>query len=120
MDGNGRVARIFAPIYACQKKLTAHPALFLSEYFEASRTDYFQKLFMISDQNGWMDWMIYFLEGVISQTQKINHRLERLSYIWEKTVRLSDEKTAEKLFRRPLIERSDKASIRRLIEEHPP
>ena len=70
MNGNGRVARIFIPVFAVRKKLLTQPALFLSEHFEAHRNDYFQKLFFISEKNAWEDWIAYFLTGVISQTKK--------------------------------------------------
>ncbi len=67
MDGNGRVARIFIPVWLWKKELIAKPALFLSSYFERNRLQYFRKLFAISEKRAWEDWIIYFLKGVAEQ-----------------------------------------------------
>lgn len=71
MDGNGRVARIFIPVWLWKKSLICKPALFLSSYFEKNRLQYFRKLFNISEMNAWEDWIEYFLKGIIEQTGAI-------------------------------------------------
>jgi Fic family protein len=68
MDGNGRVARIFIPVWLWKKKLTSKPALFMSSYFAKNRLQYFRKLFYISEKDAWEDWITYFLKGVIEQS----------------------------------------------------
>ncbi|HSX10872.1 MAG TPA: Fic family protein [Chlamydiales bacterium] len=72
MDGNGRVARIFVPVWLWKKGLISQPALFLSSYFEQNRTEYFKKLFLISEKGAWEDWIAYFLKGVIQQSLLIH------------------------------------------------
>lgn len=103
MDGNGRIARILIPIYAFRKKLLIQPALFLSAYFEANRGDYFQKLFQISEKNAWEEWIAFFLTGVILQANVTRHRLDRLAKLWHEIALLTDEESANLLFRQPLI-----------------
>lgn len=71
MDGNGRVARIFIPIFLWKKGLLSKPFFFLSSYFEKHRLQYFQKLFDISENNDWESWVVYFLKGVIEQSREI-------------------------------------------------
>lgn len=72
MDGNGRAARIFIPVWLWKKGLISKPALFLSAYFEKDRVQYFRKLFYISENEAWEDWIEYFLKGVAAQC---NHSL---------------------------------------------
>lgn len=69
MDGNGRVARIFIPVWLWKKGLISKPGLFMSSYFEKNRLQYFRKLFNISEKDAWEDWIAYFLKGVIDNTQ---------------------------------------------------
>lgn len=71
MDGNGRVARIFVPVWLWKKGLIAQPSLFLSAYFERNRADYFEKLFHISEKGAWEAWIAYFLQGVIEQSENL-------------------------------------------------
>lgn len=76
MDGNGRVARIFTPIWLWKQGLISKPALFLSTYLERTRLQYFRKLFYISEKDAWEDWILYFLKGVAEQadhSRKIIH-----------------------------------------------
>jgi Fic family protein len=68
MDGNGRVARIFIPVWLWEKGLISKPALFMSSYFERNRLEYFRKLFYITEKEAWEDWIAYFLKGVIEQS----------------------------------------------------
>jgi Fic family protein len=115
MDGNGRVARVLVPVYACQTKLLSHPALFLSEYFEAHRIDYFQKLFWISEKRKWEEWIAYFLKGVISQAQKTRARLLVMKNLFKQVEILAGFETAENLFRQPLILK--KSASKKLIKQ---
>jgi Fic family protein len=117
MDANGRVARIFIPVAAAKKKLLSQSALFLSEYFEAHHNEYFQKLFLISDKNAWEDWIAYFLTGVISQANKTRDRLNHLGKLWQETARLSDEESADLLFRQPLLTIDQAGRFKRLIKQ---
>ena len=55
MDGNGRVARIFIPMFAMKRGLLSHPVLLLSFYFAEHRKDYFQKLFHLTTKESWED-----------------------------------------------------------------
>jgi Fic family protein len=117
MDGNGRVARIFIPVCASRKKILTQPALFMSEYFEEHREDYFQKLFMISEKNAWEDWIAFFLTGVVSQAKKTYDRLDRLTILWDEIVRISDEEIAALIFHQPLLSNSGAGMFKKLIKQ---
>ena len=70
-DGNGRMGRIILPLFLNFKKVLSTPMLYLSEYFENHREEYYNKLQNISDKNEWEEWIKYFLKAVIEQS-KIN------------------------------------------------
>ncbi|MDE3055986.1 MAG: Fic family protein [Verrucomicrobiota bacterium] len=71
MDGNGRLARIFIPVFLWKRKVISHPFLFMSEYFMNNRLRYNQKLFGIPEKGGWEEWIIFFLEGVAERSLQI-------------------------------------------------
>jgi Fic family protein len=116
MDGNGRVARIFIPVLAYRKKLLSESALFLSEYFEANRIEYFQKLFRIT-KNEWENWIAFFLEGAILQADRTRKRFMRLKNLWHEITLLADEETARLLFMQPLLLQRDHRKVKKLVKE---
>lgn len=70
-DGNGRMGRIIMPLFLYFKNVLSTPMLYLSEYFESHREEYYQKLQNITDKGEWEEWIKYFLNAVIEQS-KIN------------------------------------------------
>ena len=82
MDGNGRVARIYIPLFLLRKHLISQPFFFLSDYFESKRARYNQKLFSISEENDWEGWILYFLEGVIEQAIYLKSQAEKLKQLY--------------------------------------
>ncbi len=69
-DGNGRTGRIIMPLFLYYKKILGSPNLYLSEYFEKNREKYYDRLSGISQKNDWEDWIVFFLNAVIEQTQE--------------------------------------------------
>jgi len=70
-DGNGRVGRLIIPLFLYWKSLISRPSFYLSEYFEKNRTEYYDRLLMITKDNDWSGWIDFFLTAVIQQA-KIN------------------------------------------------
>ena len=64
MDGNGRLARIFATLLIYKKNLLPYPLLFLSPYFQTHRKAYIRKLYEITEKGKWEEWILFFLKGV--------------------------------------------------------
>jgi Fic family protein len=69
-DGNGRVGRLIVPLFLYEKKITAYPNIFVSEFLEENREEYYQRLKEVSEQNKWKEWISFFLDAVIEQTKK--------------------------------------------------
>lgn len=116
MDGNGRVGRVLIPFLSHQKKLLSQPALWMSEYFEENRLEYFQKLFAISENEAWEEWIYFFLKGAILQLERSRKRFHRLDLLWQKTVSNSDGKIARILFHHPLVH-GKKREFHKLIQK---
>jgi len=77
-DGNGRVGRLLVPLFLQGRGLLPQPLLYLSAYFERSRSDYYEKLFRVSTHGDWNGWIFYFLTGVSIQAQEAADLADRL------------------------------------------
>jgi Fic family protein len=55
------------------------PLLYLSAFFEATRDEYYRHLYSISSRGTWIDWLIYFLNGVAIQSEDVLSRTERIN-----------------------------------------
>jgi len=69
-DGNGRIGRLLIPLFLYYTGIIPLPMFYMSSYFEKDRSLYIQKLSNISQKNEWKEWIIYFLNGVIIQSEK--------------------------------------------------
>ncbi|EKE21629.1 MAG: Filamentation induced by cAMP protein Fic [uncultured bacterium] len=70
LDGNGRVGRLIISLFLYEKKLLAHPFLYLSEFFEEHRTTYYELLRNVSEKQDWENWIKFFLNALTIQAQK--------------------------------------------------
>lgn len=77
-DGNGRVGRLLIPLFLQDRGLLPQPLLYLSAFFERSRSDYYEMLFRVSAHGDWNGWIFYFLTGVSMQAQEAADLADRL------------------------------------------
>jgi Fic family protein len=63
-DGNGRVGRLLIPLILCEREEMSQPLLYLSPYFEKNFDAYIDRMFAVSTQGAWNDWIEFFLNGV--------------------------------------------------------
>lgn len=91
LDGNGRMGRILMPLFLYSKKLLSSPMLYLSAYFEKNREAYYQSLQNISQKNDWENWIIYFLNAVIEQSQKNIEKAKAIHKLYDsKKIKIVD------------------------------
>lgn len=116
MDGNGRVGRLLIPIILCKKKILSTPLFFMSSYFKTERLRYFQKLNAISEEDDWIGWIRFFLQGIIKQGEKSCSQVQalvdlhiRMSHALEASI--SATKLINTLFTLPIIDE------KRLLDE---
>jgi Fic family protein len=58
-DGNGRTGRIVNALYMVQQGLLSQPVLYLSFYIVKYKTEYYQLLRGVTEENNWHDWVKY-------------------------------------------------------------
>lgn len=66
LDGNGRVGRLLITLYLVGQGILNKPALYLSDYLERNRDEYYSHLTAIREKNQIIPWLKFFLKGIIS------------------------------------------------------
>ena len=68
-DGNGQLGRMVIPLVLWTKGKIHSPHFYVSKTIEQRRDEYIEKMRMVSAQDEWTEWIIYFLEIVDQQAQ---------------------------------------------------
>lgn len=84
LDGNGRVGRLLVSLFLSARELLSQPLLYLSAYFERSRSDYYDLLLRVSTHGDWDSWIRYFLEGVRVQAAEAVEDAQRIVSLQER------------------------------------
>lgn len=69
LDGNGRVGRLLITFYLYEKGYLEYPILYLSDFFERYRNEYYNLLLGVSQDGNWDAWLKYFIRGVAEQSK---------------------------------------------------
>lgn len=70
LDGNGRIGRMLIPLYLLHKKILSDPILYISAFFEARRSDYYDALDQArKNEIGVVNWIAFFLEAITQSAQ---------------------------------------------------
>ena len=82
-DGNGRIGRMLIPLFLYYKKMIKRPILYISEYFEENRDEYYDKLNNVSENDdGWMEWIEFFLKAVETQSNRNIEKIKKLQNLY--------------------------------------
>ncbi|OAM89640.1 Fic family protein [Termitidicoccus mucosus] len=79
LDGNGRVGRLLITLCLHAHGVLPEPLLYLSAFFEATRSDYYGSLRAVTEEGDWTGWLEYFLNGVARQSEDALSRAERIN-----------------------------------------
>jgi Fic family protein len=111
LDGNGRIGRLLITLLMVAQGLLSQPLLYLIAYFERSRTHYYDGLLEVGRKGAWVEWISYFLQGIVEQSQQALARsTELLSLNQAYRERLQQKRTSayllallDALFSRPVM-----------------
>jgi Fic family protein len=79
LDGNGRVGRLLITLFLVERAVLPMPLLYLSAFFEATRSDYYNGLSAVTHEADWARWLEYFLNGVARMSEDALSRAERIN-----------------------------------------
>lgn len=83
-DGNGRVGRLLITLFLIERGILPTPLLYLSAFFEASRSNYYERLQGVHARGEWEAWLAYFLAGVSNQSKDALSRATRINALLTK------------------------------------
>lgn len=83
MDGNGRVGRLLVPLFLYEKKVTAYPNIYISEFLEEHRDIYYELLRNVSEKEDWIPWIKFFLDAVFEQTKITLERVVKIEKLYK-------------------------------------
>lgn len=63
-DGNGRIGRLLVVVYFYGQNILSEPTLTVSPWFEARRTEYYDRLLAVSKDGDWDSWVRFFANGI--------------------------------------------------------
>lgn len=76
-DGNGRTGRILNVLYLVLNNLLDSPILYLSNYINNNKSEYYKLFNSFREENNYEDWIVYILKG-IEETSKNTIELIKL------------------------------------------
>jgi Fic family protein len=85
LDGNGRLGRMLIPLFLYERKLLHAPVFYLSEYLEANREEYYDRLLAVSSRNDWSGWCRFFLKAIVEQAAQNEAKARRILELYQKT-----------------------------------
>jgi Fic family protein len=89
LDGNGRIGRLLVILFLVERKVLAEPLLYISAFFEATRSEYYNLLLSVSQKSQWNPWLEYFLNGIARMSDDVLSRAERINLLlqnWREAV----------------------------------
>lgn len=78
LDGNGRIGRLLITLFLCQRSILNKPLLSLSAFFERHRQEYYDRLLEVSQRGAWRQWLEFFLQAVVEQSDDAVWRARQL------------------------------------------
>ncbi len=82
-DGNGRVWRIINILYLIINNLQTLPILYLSRYIIANKSQYYQLLNDVRENNVWEEWILFILDGIEKTAKQTVSLVEKISELMQ-------------------------------------
>jgi Fic family protein len=72
------LGRLLITLYLVDTEVLKKPVLYLSDYFEKNRMEYFDCLSQVREKNELSRWLIFFMKGVIATSQNSINSLQAI------------------------------------------
>jgi Fic family protein len=92
LDGNGRLGRMLITLLLCHDGVLSEPSLYLSLYFKANRSAYYDQLQRVRFKGDWEGWLRFFFTGVIETAHQATTTAGNLWAIFEQDRRRIQER----------------------------
>lgn len=83
LDGNGRLGRLLIILFMLERNLIHQPILYLSAYFERNKEKYYSHLLSVSIDGAWLEWYLFFLQGIVEESQNALQKIEQIDNLLE-------------------------------------
>lgn len=83
LDGNGRIGRLLVTLLMCDRGLLNEPFLYISAFFNRNRSEYIDRLYRVSAENAWEEWILFFLEAIEIQANEAYIRSKEMLTLQE-------------------------------------
>lgn len=116
LDGNGRMGRLLITYYLCEQGILREPMLYLSDFFKAHKSIYYDKLMDYREKDDIEGWLKFFLQGVIETSKNAVETARKIielredSYAKVTSLGRSSEKgiiILKRLFKMPMVRVKD-------------
>jgi Fic family protein len=84
LDGNGRIGRLLITLYLVSNGILNKPSLYLSDFFEKNRINYFDNLMIARTKNNLSQWIKFFLVGIIETASSSINVFKKIILLREK------------------------------------
>ena len=119
LDGNGRLGRMIIPLFLFERKILNYPAFYISDYLEAHREEYYERLLAVSRDNDWTGWVAFFLRAMAAQAKENTRKARKILQLYESRKKWIVETTHSQyavsaldfVFRQPIFSGSDFSRI---------
>ncbi len=78
LDGNGRLGRLLITLLLCKERVLREPLLYLSLYFKAHRSRYYELLGLVRETGDWESWLQFFADAVVDTANQAVETAEQL------------------------------------------
>jgi len=78
LDGNGRIGRLLITLYLVANGILEKPLLYLSDFFEKNKTLYYDNLTFVRTKNNLVQWIKFFLTGVVTTADNAVETLQKI------------------------------------------
>ena len=82
MDGNGRIGRLLIPLFLCQYDILPYPVIYISEYFDEHRQEYYNLLNNVSKKGDLESWLRFFLTAIIDTSNRTLQTINEIDELY--------------------------------------